>query len=1168
MSAVYNSTVQGFYLSYYGRPADPAGLTFWTGQLAAAGGNLSSILNAFGTSAEATRRYGTGTDASKIEAIYQQTFGRAADPVGLAFYQGELTAGRITLIDISKRIIDGAIGDDVTIRTNRLSAAQSFTDKLDTDAEKAGYSGSGAEDAARSWITTVTKDAATVTAAVATADATISSLLPQSFNLTTSADTFTGSAGNDTFAGSVASLVSQATLNITDKLDGGSGTDRLSLTQAVDFGGFSTGFVKNIENIAITNAGTGALSFDATGVSGAKDFSLTATTGNFTLKNIPTGTNSLTLSGFKASGGASGTVATSFLSGAAEESGTADSLALNLNGVGNPTTVISGTTTTRQTPLNLASYETVNAAVTGDNFVSFVTSNDVKTLNASGAGNLTVVTTNAAVTTVNASALTGNLTFTADATTALKSLSSGSGNDTLNITESKLTGNATISAGSGTDVVNLVSDGGSVEYVMSGVETLNFTDVNTAGLTLSGAKTTDLKTVTTENQTARIVTLTGYGATDLTFVSLGTVLADGTTARTTVDASGDTAADVISDHTGKTVLNYTPSSRIVSTKGQESPLADYSFSGTSDLTVNVGAYVDATASLITAAKATAATLNIASGKSTTDAEQTKYGGTLTTAVATSVKVNAEGSMNTLIIDAAKATSVTIVNGGSDAGTVTLNTPELRTLDITSGNAMTLATGSTAKIQTLNVAVNKGTFTATANDLGAVASATLSGTGTSTGFQSTVALGTVGKKGAAGTGNAYDLSVTATGLKGGLTIADMQVGDGYSINANVKGVTGNVVLNANADLGGNSAGSNVKNLTIDATGIGGALSVAAVAGKSIKASGDLTILAAGAQDASVGVTTVGVFGSGITAKNINIDVSGTTDISQVADTYGLGGTMTLKTHALAVSQDYKITANASTTSMAVDMTGGINVETVTITGISGVTSISFKGNLGSGTDVVVVDNTQNATASTITIADLSSYDGATIRSGAGADTITGGAGKDTIVAGAGANVITGGAGADKFVISGGTSTSTSFTTINDFTASQGDQLVFGSANISVANNGAADSTDTYNPGDGTTTTTVTGKGVATFSGTATLYDTLPEIQAILSDWVTDKGAGTQGTAIFFRLASDTTASYAFIEGGALTDSIVRLVGVPLPSSSTTISTAANGADPSGLSGFGA
>jgi len=176
MSAVYNSTVQGFYLSYYGRPADPAGLTFWTGQLAAAGGNLSAILNAFGTSAEATRRYGTGTTESKIQAVYQQTFGRAADAAGLAFYNTEITAGRITLIDMSKRIIDGATGDDVSIRNNRLSAAQSFTDKLDTDAEKAGYSGSGAEDAARAWVATVTKDAATVTAAVATADSTITSL--------------------------------------------------------------------------------------------------------------------------------------------------------------------------------------------------------------------------------------------------------------------------------------------------------------------------------------------------------------------------------------------------------------------------------------------------------------------------------------------------------------------------------------------------------------------------------------------------------------------------------------------------------------------------------------------------------------------------------------------------------------------------------------------------------------------------------------------------------------------------------------------------------------------------------------------------------------------------------------------------------------------------------
>jgi len=246
MSAVYNSTVQGFYLSYYGRPADPAGLTFWTGQLAAAGGNLSSILNAFGTSAEATRRYGTGTTESKIQAVYQQTFGRAADAAGLAFYNTEITAGRITLIDMSKRVIDGATGDDVAIRNNRTSAAQSFTDKLVTDAQKAGYSGSGAEDAARAWVATVTKDPATVTAAVASADATITSLLPAAFSLTVNTDKFTGGAGNDTVTGGSNALAATDTLQAADQIDGGAGSDTINLSISKNFSGFTvgTGFFK------------------------------------------------------------------------------------------------------------------------------------------------------------------------------------------------------------------------------------------------------------------------------------------------------------------------------------------------------------------------------------------------------------------------------------------------------------------------------------------------------------------------------------------------------------------------------------------------------------------------------------------------------------------------------------------------------------------------------------------------------------------------------------------------------------------------------------------------------------------------------------------------------------------------------------------------------------
>lgn len=335
MSAVYNSTVQGFYLSYYGRPADPAGLTFWTGQLAAAGGNLSAILNAFGTSAEATRRYGTGTTESKIQAVYQQTFGRAADAAGLAFYNTEITAGRITLIDMSKRIIDGATGDDVSIRNNRLSAAQSFTDKLDTDAEKAGYSGSGAEDAARAWVATVTKDAATVTAAVATADSTITSLLPQTFSLTTSADKWTGSAGNDTASGGVSALSASNTLGVTDQIDGGSGTDTLNLSVGAAFAGFSGGgFLKNVETVNITTSAAGN-EFSAKGVTGVTTYNVTGRTTLANLESSSTAVNYSTVG--------SGAITVKFIDEAT--TGTSTKFTAGVSGLGS----ISGTTVTAPT---------------------------------------------------------------------------------------------------------------------------------------------------------------------------------------------------------------------------------------------------------------------------------------------------------------------------------------------------------------------------------------------------------------------------------------------------------------------------------------------------------------------------------------------------------------------------------------------------------------------------------------------------------------------------------------------------------------------------------------------------------------------------------------------------------------------------------------------------
>src|SRR5262249_45501334 len=118
-SAESNAWVQKAYVAYYGRPADPGGLGYWAARLDPAGGSLSSIIAAFGTSDEFVRRYGGLGDVELVTKIYQQTLGRDPDPAGLAYYVGELRAGRRSLQSITLDVLDGATGDDVSTVDDR-----------------------------------------------------------------------------------------------------------------------------------------------------------------------------------------------------------------------------------------------------------------------------------------------------------------------------------------------------------------------------------------------------------------------------------------------------------------------------------------------------------------------------------------------------------------------------------------------------------------------------------------------------------------------------------------------------------------------------------------------------------------------------------------------------------------------------------------------------------------------------------------------------------------------------------------------------------------------------------------------------------------------------------------------------------------------------------------
>jgi len=150
----YDSVVNSFYLAYYGRPADTAGLAYWTQQLDSAGGDFGTIANAFATSAEGVVRFGGDNAAERIATIYQQLFNRAPDAAGLQYWTEAVESGRTTLAAVTMDILKGAQGSDVTISALRAQAAADFTATVASSG--LDYDGYASIEAARTLVAAVT----------------------------------------------------------------------------------------------------------------------------------------------------------------------------------------------------------------------------------------------------------------------------------------------------------------------------------------------------------------------------------------------------------------------------------------------------------------------------------------------------------------------------------------------------------------------------------------------------------------------------------------------------------------------------------------------------------------------------------------------------------------------------------------------------------------------------------------------------------------------------------------------------------------------------------------------------------------------------------------------------------------------------------------------------
>ena len=172
--STYDSTVNSFYLAFYGRPADISGLKFWSQQLANNNGDLGAITQFFAASDEAQVRFSTDTVADRIAEIYQSLFNRAPEADGLAFWTNAIEQGHASLADVSMSILKGAQGSDASLSTLRQQAADAFTAQVEASGSE--YSGYASIEAARILVRAVTADAnaedmdALVKAAVSFAD--------------------------------------------------------------------------------------------------------------------------------------------------------------------------------------------------------------------------------------------------------------------------------------------------------------------------------------------------------------------------------------------------------------------------------------------------------------------------------------------------------------------------------------------------------------------------------------------------------------------------------------------------------------------------------------------------------------------------------------------------------------------------------------------------------------------------------------------------------------------------------------------------------------------------------------------------------------------------------------------------------------------------------------
>jgi len=900
-----------------------------------------------------------------IESVYEILFNKTYedDPEGIdgwvadVIENGQPLGNAIaSIVLVAEQIYNGEVEADEQAK----AAAEAFMNKV----EVAKYFAENVSEfngdfgAYQQIIADVTDDPDTVEAAKEEVDNTY---VPKNVTLTTDTDNVTGSIFDDTFTGVISALSSRGTLDTNDKIDGGDGTDTLTLTVEGSFSGFSSnGYLRNVEEVILNNAGEISRTFDATGVSGVEYYVVNSEGSTVNLTDLGEIPLAVVLQGVAKD------TTIDFDNGVTD--GSDDELMVEVQDVG---------TSSDKVTVTVNGIETLDINAIGTaNYVT-IADNALKTLEISGSGDLDLDGIGTTVESVDGSGATGNLTLDlTGADTSLSSVKGGAGDDVISIKIGNILANAEIDGGEGSNVVTFTG-GGTVQFTMGNVQTVKFGDLDSAVI-FSAKNVSGIENIVATNDVNQDVTFANLGATDITVELQG---------------SNDNGIDLTIDNSGSLTVNVdTPSSAATTTNPDEN---------------NIN---------ITAINASSLILNIA--------EKMKYKGTITANNAESLILSISGALNnTISANSASAAIISNVSNDSALNLTAPNLVELNitanaNLDFTGSDLSSLQSltvnvsgdGNVVTLPDLDAIYSvtlSGSGSVELGDLGdddlndygiIITAADLSGNDTTN--SASLEIGDIDTEGT-------DIEIDASEVLGKVIIGNISAANGATtpgdVNINVDGVNEDVTF-------GDVEGYDV---VIDAENVLGTITYgnittyhsANITGSTLKQN-DVTVIPDGSNDVTVEFVG-GILNDSLTVKP-NPDYTGNVTINVIDDA---GNNDTLVLDATNAALDI-----ASLSFSGIDVidveNGSGNAVTVNAADITGKTFT-----LGSGGDVLTVNGTSSADTidlSNITPSGTAPSDTIKVNAGDGADTITG-SGDDTIYGGKGADTITTGDGNDNVIL---------------------------------------------------------------------------------------------------------------------------------------------------------